>query len=98
MGELRDLGDQDEGPPAAPCVVHPHLLWGFGVLLTKDGTPSGEMPADAPQALYLHEPGSFRPMAIARRERTDVPAMLHHYQLDRLGKPQELVNDNGIVT
>lgn len=24
--------------------------------------------------------------------------VLHHYQLDRLGTPQELVNDNGVVT
>jgi len=68
------------------------------VLLAEASAPAGEAPADALATLYLHEPGSFRPLAIARRARADAPAMLHHYQLDRLGTPQELVNDNGLVT
>lgn len=93
-------------PPAAneggsvptPQFVRTHFLWDGDVLLAEASAPAGETPADALATLYLHEPGSFRPLAIARRARADAPAVLHHYQLDRLGTPQELVNDNGAVT
>lgn len=83
---------------AAPRFVRTYFLWDGDVLLAEANAPSGETPVDALQTLYLHEPGSFRPLAIARRERPDVPAALHHYQLDHLGTPQERVNDNGLVT
>ncbi len=88
----------EEGAPDAPHLVRTQFLWDGDVLLAETSAPGGEAPADALQTLYLHEPGSFRPLAIARRERADMPAVVHHYQLDRLGTPQELVNDNGLVT
>ena len=84
------------GDPPAPAFTRTHFLWDGDVLLAEASAPAGEVPADLLATLYLHEPASFRPLAIARRDANGV--VLHHYQLDRLGTPQELVNDNGVVT
>nr|WP_279308033.1 RHS repeat-associated core domain-containing protein [Niveispirillum sp. BGYR6] len=64
----------------------------------------GESAAHAPDApspdplaiVYLHEPGSFRPLAQLRRNGgADQRPQVYHYHLDHLGTPQELTNDNG---
>ena len=47
--------------------------------------------------LYLHEPGSFRPLAQVRRTGAAGVGTLYHYQLDHLGTPQEVTNDDGRI-
>ncbi len=85
-------------PPPEPEITRTVFYWNGDVLL-------GEAPADAVGAspdplatLYLHEPESFRPLALAQRSTPDRVADLHHFQLDAVGTPQELTNDNGVVT
>ncbi len=93
-------------PPAAnseaagdlePRFTRTRFLWDGDVLLGEASAPADATPADLLETLYLHEPGSFRPLALVRRAGGGA-AEVHHYQLDRVGTPQELVNDNGEVT
>jgi RHS repeat-associated protein len=68
------------------------------VLLAETAADADGASVDPLATLYLHEPGSFRPLALARRTAADQAAELHHFQLDAAGTPQELTNDNGVVT
>ncbi|KRA62106.1 hypothetical protein ASD89_23740 [Caulobacter sp. Root656] len=88
-------------PGAAPPTLTPTrtvFYWDGDVLLAEAPADAGGAAADPLATLYLHEPGSFRPLALARRTAPDQPAQLHHFQLDAVGTPQELTNDNGVVT
>jgi RHS repeat-associated protein len=90
---------------AAPGAAPPELkvartvfYWDGDVLLAETAADADGAAADPLATLYLHEPGSFRPLALARRTALDQAAELHHFQLDAVGTPQELTNDNGVVT
>ncbi|WP_108651045.1 DUF6531 domain-containing protein [Dongshaea marina] len=58
-------------------------IWDGDVLLTES---CGEK-----RKLYLHEPGSFRPLAQV------VDGKTYHYQLDHLGTPRELTDAEGNI-
>ncbi len=94
-------------PPAAanegsdapePQFARTWFQWDGDALLAEATARDTGQPADPFETLYLHEPGSLRPLAQARRTAPDAPAALHHYHLDLLGTPQELTNDNGKIT
>ncbi len=85
-------------PPAAPQFARTWFYWDGDALLAEANADNTGRPADPLATLYLHEPGSLRPLAQARRTAPDAPAALHHYHLDLLGTPQELTNDNGKIT
>jgi RHS repeat-associated protein len=67
------------------------------VLLGESAAHALDAPSPDPLAVvYLHEPGSFRPLAQLRRNGgADQRSQVYHYHLDHLGTPQELTNDNG---
>ncbi|WP_029013147.1 RHS repeat-associated core domain-containing protein [Niveispirillum irakense] len=73
------------------------FLWDGDVLLAESTPHSPDAAAPDPlSVVYLHEPGSFRPLAqLRRRGGPDQPPQVYHYHLDHLGTPQELTNDNG---
>ncbi|MDR3435273.1 RHS repeat-associated core domain-containing protein [Telmatospirillum sp.] len=77
---------------AEPAWHRTTFLWNGDVLLAQSDSP-----ADPLATLYLHEPGSFRPLAQVRRDDPGGPAAIYHYHLDHLGTPKELTNDNGDV-
>lgn len=73
------------------------FYWDGDVLLGESvGTPDQRF--DPLATLYLHEPDSFRPLALVQRPTPGAPAHVYHYQLDQLGTPQELTNDNGAIS
>ncbi len=80
---------------SAPVCRTTRFLWSGDVLLAE-ATDHAE-PADRLQTVYLHEPGSFRPLAQLRRPAPDAPGELYHYHLDRVGTPREVTNDAGEV-
>ncbi|MDG5493415.1 RHS repeat-associated core domain-containing protein [Niveispirillum sp. BGYR6] len=73
------------------------FLWDGDVLLGESAAHAPDAPSPDPLAIvYLHEPGSFRPLAQLRRnDGADQRPQVYHYHLDHLGTPQELTNDNG---
>ncbi|MDG5493411.1 RHS repeat-associated core domain-containing protein [Niveispirillum sp. BGYR6] len=73
------------------------FLWDGDVLLGESAAHAPDAPSPDPLAIvYLHEPGSFRPLAQLRRNGgADQRPQVYHYHLDHLGTPQELTNDNG---
>ncbi|USQ93967.1 RHS repeat-associated core domain-containing protein [Caulobacter sp. RL271] len=90
-----NAANAEPGAPAPePNVARTVFYWDGDVLLAESaaGAP------DPLSTLYLHEPGAFKPLALARRRAPDETAELHHFQLDVAGTPQELTNDNGEVT
>jgi RHS repeat-associated protein len=85
-------------PPPGLKFTRTIFYWDGDVLLGESPTDAEGAAVDPLATLYLHEPGSFRPLALARRSAPDQVAELHHFQLDAAGTPQELTNDNGVVT
>ncbi|MCH4091694.1 RHS repeat-associated core domain-containing protein [Acetobacter sp.] len=66
-------------------MVHTRFLWSGNVLLAEGLD-------DQPLAtVYLHEPGTFRPLALIRA------GAVCHYHLDHLGTPREVTNDDGRI-
>ncbi len=73
------------------------FLWDGDVLLAEASGPAAlAAPSNPLEILYLHEPGTFRPVAQVRRTRSGGDAVFH-YHLDRLGTPQDVTNDNGEI-
>ncbi|MGI4745653.1 MAG: DUF6531 domain-containing protein [Janthinobacterium lividum] len=68
------------------------FVWSGNLLLAES-----TITADPLATVYLHEPRSFRPLAQIRRTRPDALGTLYHYQLDQLGTPQEVTNDDGRI-
>jgi RHS repeat-associated protein len=71
--------------------------WDCDVLLGETSTQFAEQ-TTALERVYLHEPGTFRPLALAEEQRAGASKALYHYHLDRLGTPLEVTNDNGKLT
>ena len=97
LGRRTVKRSQAWGPPAAndgagayPVETHTNFVWSGNVLLAEGSS-------DALATVYLHEPGSFRPLAQVRREGVDGTSALFHYHLDHLGTPQEVTNDDGRI-
>ncbi len=75
----------------APVETTMRFLWDGNVLVA-------ETQSDDPLAtVYLHEPGSFRPLAQVRRDAGGQADAVYHYHLDQVGTPREVTNDNGRV-
>ncbi|WP_454718786.1 RHS repeat-associated core domain-containing protein [Caulobacter segnis] len=74
------------------------FYWDGDLMLSEAPAEVGGAATDPLSILYLHEPDSFRPLALARRGAAGQAAEIHHFQLDAAGTPQELTNDNGVVT
>ncbi len=83
----------NDGADGAPgTATRTDFVWSANLLVAESTT------ADDPLAtVYLHEPGSFRPLVQVRRTGRGLPGTLFHYQLDRLGTPQEVTNDDGRI-
>ena len=71
---------------------HVCFLWD-GDLLLAEGQSMGRVL----DRVYLHEPDTFRPIAVAERGRLGTADDVAHYHLDHLGTPREVTNDNGAV-
>jgi RHS repeat-associated protein len=78
--------------PAGARWTRTSFLWDDDVLLAESTTK------DDPLAIvYLHEPGTFHPLAQLRRQAAHEPAVVLHYHLDHIGTPQEITDDDGEV-
>ncbi len=78
-------------PPAA--WARTAFVWSGDVVLGES-----DRPADDPlAAVYAYEPGTFRPLALARRDGPGAGAAVYRYHLDHLGTPQELTAGDGRV-
>ncbi|MGW8192414.1 RHS repeat-associated core domain-containing protein [Sphingomonas hankookensis] len=80
----------DAPDSVAATPVRTSFLWNVDVLLAESDDA-----ADPLATTYVYEPNSFRPLAQVRRTTPDATGSIYRYQLDHLGTPQELVNDNG---
>ncbi|MGI4792751.1 MAG: RHS repeat-associated core domain-containing protein, partial [Janthinobacterium lividum] len=87
----------NDGPAPAAVTTRTDFMWSSSVLLAESGTTDGSAPADPLATVYLHEPRTFRPLAQVRRTNASAGGAIYHYQLDHLGTPQELTNDDGRV-
>lgn len=98
------------GPVAANDAIHTaatsdlltSFVWAGKLLLAEgsvadSGSASLLLPSDLLATIFLHEPQTFRPLAQVRRNAFGDPGRLYHYQLDHLGTPHELSNDDGNV-
>jgi len=81
----------DGGGAASEVATDVQFLWD-GDRLLAEGPAAG----DALDTVYLHEPGTFRPLAMVRHGRAGTNEV-GHYHLDHLGTPREVTNDNGEV-
>lgn len=70
------------------------FLWDDMVLLAE-GKGDGQATTDPLAVVYVHEPGSFRPLAQIRRHNPAAEGEVLIYWLDHLGTPQELSNARG---
>ncbi len=88
----------DDTTPSGPVEDRTtRFVWSGNVLLAES-TAEGDAPAADPLAtIYLHEPGSFRPLAQVARTAPGEPGVVYHYHLDHLGTPREVTNDDGRV-
>ncbi len=66
------------------------FLWDDDVLLAESTTEE-----DPLATVYLHEPGTFHPLAQLRRQSVDEPAAILHYHVDHIGTPQEITDEDG---
>ena len=82
----------NDGPAPSATTTRTDFVWSGNLLLAESSTV-----ADPLATVYLHEPGSFRPLAQVRRTEPALPGTLYHYQLDHLGTPQEVTNDDGRI-
>jgi RHS repeat-associated protein len=90
------LGAGDAGAAEVPAETEwrrTAFLWTGDVLLAE----SDRAAEDALAAVYVYEPGTFRPLALARRAGTGAGAAVYRYHLDHLGTPQELTDGAGRV-
>lgn len=69
------------------------FLWTGDVLVAESDRPA----EDPLGAVYAYEPGTFRPLAVARRAGAGAGAAVYRYHLDHLGTPQELTAGDGRV-
>ena len=69
------------------------FVWTGDVLLAESADPA----CDAFATVYLHEPGSVRPLAQIRRDARDASGSVYHYHLDQVGTPLEVTNDVGAL-
>ncbi|HEY0778075.1 MAG TPA: RHS repeat-associated core domain-containing protein [Gemmatirosa sp.] len=79
--------------PAADAWTRTAFVWSGDVLLAEAAQPA----ADALATVYVYEPGTFRPLAVATREGAGVPAAVYRYHVDHLGTPQELTDAVGTI-
>jgi RHS repeat-associated protein len=94
-----------EATPATPANDAPDLpaahrrttyfLWQGDVLLAEAEAEGDAAPADPLATVYLHEPGTARPLAQVCRPDAAAPEVLFHYHLDQIGTPREVTNDMG---
>lgn len=70
------------------------FLWDDAVLLAE-GKGDATCAVDPLSVVYVHEPGSFRPLAQIRRHSASQEGEVLIYWLDHLGTPQEISNENG---
>lgn len=70
------------------------FLWDDMVLLAEGKGDAGAA-RDPLAVVYVHEPGSFRPLAQIRRHDPKAEGEVLVYWLDHLGTPQELSNGKG---
>ena len=82
----------DGGDASSGTTMRTDFVWS-GNLLIAESTAA----ADPLATVYLHELGSFRPLAQVRRSGQGAPGTLYHYHLDHLGTPQEVTNDDGRI-
>ena len=68
------------------------FLWDGDRLLAE-----GPGTARVLDTVYLHEPDTFRPIALVQRGRAGAADDVAHYHLDHLGTPREVTNDNGTI-
>ncbi|MGI4797028.1 MAG: RHS repeat-associated core domain-containing protein, partial [Janthinobacterium lividum] len=87
----------NDAPAPAATTTRTDFVWSSNVLLSEASTADDTLPADPLAVVYLHEPGSFRPLAQVRRTNAATVGAIYHYQLDHLGTPQEVTNDDGHV-
>ena len=88
----------NDGPTPAPTTTRTDFVWSGNVLLAESSTTAtDDAPVDPLATVYLHEPGSFRPLAQIRRATPAGAGTIFHYQLDHLGTPQEVTNDDGRI-
>ena len=80
----------DAPPLPAPAERVTRFLWDGNVLLAEGGE-------DRLATVYLHEPGTARPIAQIRRDDPAAAGEVFHYHLDHLGTPQEVTNDDGAL-
>lgn len=75
----------NDATPSPMPEVRTCFLWSGNVLLAE-GTAENPL-----TTVYLHEPGSFRPLALIR------DGAVCHYHLDHLGTPRGVTNDDGRI-
>lgn len=81
------------GQPPAEAWARTAFVWPGAVLLAESDRPR----ADALATVYVYEPGSFRPLALAKRAAAGAARATYQYHLDHLGTPQELTDAAGRV-
>lgn len=87
----------DPGPGAIAEHIRDDATWFLwdGDVLLAEGKGDARGATDPLAVVYVHEPGSFRPLAQIRRHDPAQEGEVLVYWLDHLGTPQEVSNERG---